>query len=150
MCYLRVQHATLSYVHVTHGWAAFLLLSASQGRDSRKAKAAWLPTERERGAREGREMKGGRNVVKWNEVPFVADKIILLPWPASLKQFEHDECSWLCCWQTTKSLTDMQINVAPSNKRPKVFPLSCSHDFTFILYLKHWIMWLHSVSWNND
>lgn len=75
--------------------------------------------EGERGEREGERRDEGteqyqEHAVKWNEVPFVADKIILLPWPASLQQFEHNECG---CWQTTKSFTNMQVYSDPSNER---------------------------------
>lgn len=126
MCYLRVQHATLSYVYVTHGWAAFLLLSASQDRDS---KAARLPMEMgEERWREG-AVAYQEHLVKWNEVPFVADKIILLPWPASRKWFERNKCGLLCCWQTTKSLADIQIDICPRKKGHCFF----KKHFTFIL-----------------
>lgn len=55
--------------------------------------------EGKRSEGQGERRGGGReqyreHVVKWNEVPFVADKIILLPWPASLKQFERNDVAY--------------------------------------------------------
>lgn len=111
MCYLGVQQATQSYVHVTHGWAAFLLLSATQGRDCRKAEH---PNYQQWGEEEW-EQHQNMYVAKWNEVPIVADKIILLPWLPSLNSFEHNKCSLLCCWQNINYVSVIQINIGPSN-----------------------------------
>lgn len=145
MCYLRVQHAILSYVHVTHGWAAFLPLSASWARDSRKAKR---PDCQRRGKEEREqawgEMKGesntGEHVVKCNEVPFVADKIILLAWLASPKGFlsttnvvDHVVGS------PQKNLS--LINLGPSKKRPWVFFLFVKYDFIVILSTRQGHAW---------
>lgn len=55
------------------------------------------------------------DVAKWNEVPIVADKIILLPWLPSLNPFEHNKCSLLCCWQNRNYVSVIQINIGPSN-----------------------------------
>lgn len=114
MCYLGVQQAAQSYVHVTHGWAAFLLLSATQGRDCRKAEH---PDYQQRGEEEWEQQVQYQNtyVAKWNEVPIVADKIILLPWLPSLNSFEHNKCSLLCCWQNRNYVSVTQINIGPSN-----------------------------------
>lgn len=114
MCYLGVQQATQSYVHVTHGWAAFLLLSATQGRDCRKAEH---PDEQQWGEEEWEQQEQCQimYVAKWNEVPIVADKIILLPWLPSLNSFVHNKCSLWCCWQNINYIRVMQINTGPSN-----------------------------------
>lgn len=54
-------------------------------------------------------------VAEWNEVPIVADKIILLPWLPSLNSFEHNKCSLLCCWQDINHVSVILINIGPSN-----------------------------------
>lgn len=54
-------------------------------------------------------------VAEWNEVPIVADKIILLPWLPSLNSFEHNKCSLLCCWQDINHVSVILINTGPSN-----------------------------------
>lgn len=55
------------------------------------------------------------HVAEWNEVPIVADKIILLPWLPSLNSFEHNKCSLLCCWQDINHVSVTLINIGPSN-----------------------------------
>ena len=89
--------------------------------------------KRSESRREERWEQYREHVVKWNEVPFVADKIILLPWPASLKQFEHNECSLFYRWQTTKPFTDMQRDIGPSNKRLR------------FLFVHSWLCFLNRV-----
>lgn len=44
-------------------------------------------------------------VAEWNEVPIVADKIVLLPWLLSLSPFEHNKCGLLCCWRDTNDVS---------------------------------------------
>lgn len=78
------------------------------------------------------ESNTGEHVVKCNEVPFVADKIILLAWLASPKGFlsttnvvDHVVGS------PQKNLS--LINLGPSKKRPWVFFLFVKYDFIVIL-----------------
>lgn len=90
-------------------------------------------TANREGKRAGERSDGGgeqhwKHVVKWNEVPTVADKIILLPWPASLKQFEHNKC----CWLNPKCLSDMQINSSPSGLQ--FFTIFSYHNKLFLFH----------------